>query len=60
MCWVLLAVRFTLEKSVFRAIGISMGLPDRSKRSKPPKNDVLEAEFLSGRQLTHSDITRYD
>ena len=59
MCWVLLAVRFTLEKSVFRAIGISMGLPDRSKRSKVPKNDVLEAEFQSGRQLTHSDITRY-
>ena len=36
-----------------------MGLPDRSKRSKPPKNDVLEAEFLSGRRLTHADIARY-
>ena len=58
MCWLLLAFRFALERSVFRAIGISMGLPDRSKRSKPPKNDVLEAEFLSGRRLTHADIAR--
>ena len=60
MCWMLLAFRFTLERSVFRAVGISMGLPDRSKRSKPPKNDVLEAEFLSGRRLTHSDIAGYE
>ena len=60
MCWMLLAFRFTLERSVFRAVGISMGLPDRSKRSKPPKNDVLEEEFLSGRRLTHSDIARYE
>ena len=59
MCWALLAFRFALERFVFRAVGISMGLPDRSKRSRPPKNDVLEAEFLSGRRLTHSDIARY-
>ena len=58
LCWVLLAVRFTLERSVFRAVGISAGLPDRTKRSKPPKNDVLEAEFQSGRKLNHLDINR--
>ena len=57
LAWIILAVRTALERSVFRAIGISAGLS--GKGSMPPKNDVLEAWFRqSGKRVSSADMTR--
>ena len=57
MCWLILAARFVLERRVFRAIGISAGL--NGKRSMPTKNDVLEAQFQSGKRVSSAEMTRH-
>ena len=59
-CWVMLAIKFVFENIVFRAVGKLAGLPERNKRTMPPTNDVLEAEFQSGRRLDHTNIARYE
>ena len=59
MCWAMLAAKFVFENVVFRAVGRYAGLPERSKRTMPPTNDVLEAEYQSGRRLDHANISRY-
>ena len=59
MCWAMLAVKFVFENVVFRAVGKYAGLPERSKRTMPPTNDVLEAEYQSGRRHDHANISRY-
>ena len=58
-CWVMLAVKFVLENVVFRAVGRYAGLPERNKSKMPPTNEVLEAEYQSGRRLDHANISRY-
>lgn len=50
-------LQFVLEKNVFRILGRAIGLKD-GKRSLPPKNDVLEAEYSSSRKLDQSSICR--
>ena len=60
MCWAMLAAKFVFENVVFRAVGRYAGLPERNRRTMPPTNEVLEAEYQSGRRLDHANISRYD
>ena len=50
-------MQFVLEKNLFRLIGKKIGLKD-GKRTLPPTNDVLEAEFKSSGKLDHAAIQR--